>query len=174
MKINSNVLLAGTAISLLAWLPFPFGFYTFTRIAISLCSAYATYCFYKDGKNIWIIMALVTILYNPILPIYLYDRGLWQFFNILTALVFIYSYSLVTDKNRNIYLYVGRVILLGGLLFWGTAAFYFYYEIRRYGDAELISHIVLIGLFILPIGLSKLWNYIFLKDSSFWISELKD
>ena len=174
MKINSNVLLAGTAISLLAWFPFPVGFYTFTRIAISLCSAYATYCFYKDGKNIWIIMALVTILYNPILPIYLYDRGLWQFFNILTALVFIYSYSLVTDKNRNIYLYVGRVILLGGLLFWGTAAFYFYDEILRYGDAELINYLVLIGLFILPIGLSKLWNYIFLQDSSFWISEVKD
>ena len=119
-------------------------------------------------------MTLVTILYNPILPIYLYDKGLWQFFNILTALVFIYSYSLVTDKNQNIYLYVGRVILLSGLFFWGTVAFYFYDEILRYGDAELINYIVLIGLFILPIGLSKLWNYIFLKDSSFWISEVKD
>ena len=85
--MNSNVLLAGAIISLVAFFPFPVGFYTFTRIAISLCSAYAAYCFYKDGKNIWIIMVLVTILYNPILPVYLYDRGLWQILNILTALI---------------------------------------------------------------------------------------
>ena len=175
MKMNSNVLLAGAIISLVAFFPFPVGFYTFTRIAISLCSAYAAYCFYKDGKNIWIIMVLVTILYNPILPVYLYDRGLWQILNILTALIFIYSSGLRPDKNSNIFLYVGRVILLGGLSFWGIAAYYFYTEILNgYSEPEPINYVVLIILFILPFALSKLWNYFFLKNSKFWVTSIKE
>ena len=173
--MNSNVLLAGAIISLIAFFPFPVGFYTFTRIAISLCSAYAAYCFYKDGKNIWIIMVLVTILYNPILPVYLYDRGLWQVLNILTALIFIYSYGLRPDKNLNIYLYIGRVILLGGLLFWVILTYSVYTEfLYGYSGPEPIFFVALIIFFVLPFALSKLWNYFFLKDSKFWVTSIKE
>ena len=173
--MNSNVLLAGAIISLIAFFPFPVGFYTFTRIAISLCSAYAAYCFYKDGKNIWIIMVLVTILYNPILPVYLYDRGLWQVLNILTALIFIYSYGLRPDKNLNIYLYIGRVILLGGLLFWVILTYSVYTEfLYGYSGPEPIFFVALIIFFVLPFALSKLWNYFFLKDSKFWVTLIKE
>ena len=179
MKFNSNVLLVGVVISLIAWFPFPVALYTFTRITISLCSAYAAYCFYKEGHNIWIILALTTILYNPILPVYLYDRDLWQVINILTALMFIYSYSLRPDRNLYLFFYFGKVIFIGGLLFWMVVTYIVYdafFNERTFIKEPIhgVALIALIALFILPFGLSKVWNYFFLKDSSFWIFSLKE
>ena len=174
MKFNPYIPLVGALISLIALLPFPVEFYTFTRITISLCSAYAAFGFYKEDHNVWIVFALVTVLYNPILPIYLYDRSLWQVLNVLTALVFSYSYSLRPEKNLYIFLYFGKFILIGGLLFWMIVTYTIYD--MYFNDLRFIKNtwhdVLTIILFIIPFGLSKLWNYFFLNDSRFWINSL--
>lgn len=47
----------------------------------------------------WILLAIV-ILFNPILPIYLYDRGLWILIDFVTAIVLIIKPMLINSIDK--------------------------------------------------------------------------
>jgi len=70
-------------------LPMPIGYYTLTRLVVCVCSFYYAYNFYqkKDETRTWIFGFLV-ILYNPIIPVYLYEKIIWVFVNIATIAAF--------------------------------------------------------------------------------------
>ena len=79
---------------------FPYGFYTFLRIIISLTSAIIIYQCYKNFNGIneySIIFTLTLILYNPLIPIYL-SREMWLPINFATS--GIYLYALFKIKNK--------------------------------------------------------------------------
>lgn len=77
------------------------GFFTFLRWVISASSAYYLYVIYKNnqGWGFWVwALAILVILFNPIVPIYL-DRDTWQFFDLVAlALLAIYLYKLRKGK----------------------------------------------------------------------------
>ncbi|MBI2050716.1 MAG: hypothetical protein HYT31_02830 [Parcubacteria group bacterium] len=60
--------------------PMPYGFYTITKIIVTASSIYYAYYLYralrKKGFWFWCFVA-VAILFNPIMPIYLYNKTLW-------------------------------------------------------------------------------------------------
>ena len=72
-------------------IPFPYGFYIFLRIIVTVTAAYIIYDTYKSFKGInetIIIFSIIAILYNPIIPVHLYDKEIWMVVNIITGIVF--------------------------------------------------------------------------------------
>tara|TARA_B100001123_G_C14528869_1_gene717390 strand:+ start:122 stop:430 length:309 start_codon:yes stop_codon:yes gene_type:complete len=81
--------IAPTVVLLIGILPMPIGYYTLSRVVVCGCSAYFAYNFYKKKNisKIW-IFGFFTFLYNPILPVYLYEKSIWMVVNIITIVVF--------------------------------------------------------------------------------------
>lgn len=72
---------------LIAILEMPSGYYTFLRILIFGYFVFYTYNTYiKDFRNLAVVSLLFSILYNPIFPIYLYDKEIWTIINIATII----------------------------------------------------------------------------------------
>lgn len=89
--MNYLVYIIGIAISLIAVLPFPIEFYTFVRISIFILAIIVVFDLLKSKNQLWYLFAGIAILYNPIIPIYLYSKVIWSFFNIGTAASFFYA-----------------------------------------------------------------------------------
>ena len=70
--------------------PMPYGYYTLLKLVVCGCSIYYAYHLYekKDQTFVW-VFGFFAILYNPIIPIYLYEKQIWTVVNIITAAVFI-------------------------------------------------------------------------------------
>ena len=67
----------------------PYGFYTFTRIVVSVFAAYFAFVAWKGESlsQVWTaIFGLIAILFNPVIPIYL-SRATWFYFDVGTALL---------------------------------------------------------------------------------------
>jgi hypothetical protein len=104
------------------------------------------------------------------MPVYLYDRGLWEIANVITIFIFLYSYSLydLTDRGKIYFLYTGKLILVAGLIMSsimvvsGIRAGVFdpqsgiYYPFR--------ASMIMISFIIGTIVVTKLWNYLFLGN----------
>ena len=70
-------------------LPLPIGYYMLSRLIVSGCALYFAHKFYKKNTStkLW-IFGFFVILYNPIAPIYLYEKGIWILINIPTIYYF--------------------------------------------------------------------------------------
>ena len=92
---NKIFWLAPIVVLVIGILPLPIGYYTLSRLVVSVSALYFAYNFYKknDTTNIW-IFGFIAILYNPIIPVYLYEKFIWIIVNIITIFVFY--------KNKNI------------------------------------------------------------------------
>ena len=81
-------------------LPMPIGYYTLLRLVVCACAIY--YSFYSKQNNdemAMLIFGFVVILYNPIFPIYLYEKSIWIVLNIITAWLFYTRGSALHKKN---------------------------------------------------------------------------
>ncbi|MGL2965878.1 DUF6804 family protein [Flavobacterium sp. XGLA_31] len=86
------VLLVGIAL-LLALAPLPIGYYTFLRLAVTVTAIFILVREFKKGISLWLILFIITaVLFNPIIPIYLYQKTLWMPIDIVAAILF-FSYS---------------------------------------------------------------------------------
>ena len=64
--------------------------YTLVRIAITIGAVIAAFQNSSHGINIWSIMfGIVAILFNPIIPVYLHDKGAWMMIDIIAMILFI-------------------------------------------------------------------------------------
>lgn len=82
--------MAAAALLLLAIAPLPIGYYTFLRIAITLATVLLILDSYKGQVNIWsMVFGIIAILFNPIIPIYLYQKDKWMPIDIGTAVIFL-------------------------------------------------------------------------------------
>ena len=73
---------------------FPYGFYTFLRLIVSITAGIIIFHSYKGAggiNEISIIFALILVLYNPIAPVHL-SREIWMPINFITAGIYIYGF----------------------------------------------------------------------------------
>lgn len=80
----------------LALAKLPIGYYTFLRIAVTVVSILIIVEQYKkEAVNFWgVIFGVIAILFNPIIPVYLYKKSLWMPVDVVAGLVFlIYSFK---------------------------------------------------------------------------------
>ena len=78
------------------------GYYTLLRLVVCGCSIYYAYHLYEreDRTYVW-IFGFFTVLYNPIMPIYLYEKSLWTVVNVITAFVFILKKDAINEKTKD-------------------------------------------------------------------------
>ena len=66
------------------------GFYTLVRIIVTISAVAATIQNSSNGINIWsIIYGGMAILFNPLVPVYLHDKGAWMMIDIIAIILFI-------------------------------------------------------------------------------------
>ena len=103
--MNKNALLIfflfpGVLLIVAPLISFPYGFYIFLRIIITATSAYIIYDTFKNFKSInetIIVFSIITILYNPIIPVYL-TREIWLPINFLTAGFYFFNFYKINKK----------------------------------------------------------------------------
>jgi len=70
----------------------PSGYFTFLRIAVFAGGIFIIYKQFENQITFWIIsIGIITILFNPIIPVYLYDKSIWTVIDIISGLIFIAS-----------------------------------------------------------------------------------
>ena len=68
----------------------PMGYYTLLRIVVSICSVAIVVTELANGLNFWVIaFGLITILFNPLIPIYLNDKSAWMPIDIIAGIIFV-------------------------------------------------------------------------------------
>ncbi len=88
---------------LLAIIQLPSGFYTFLRIAITLVSVLVIINEYQSGINFWVIIfGIILILFNPLIPVYLYDKEKWIPIDIVISIVFGVKVLTYNTSNSNV------------------------------------------------------------------------
>ena len=76
----------------IGFLPMPYGYYNLSRLVICICSLFYAYQLYKKGDMTFVwIFGFVAILYNPIVPVHLYEKQIWMVVNIITGLLFFFK-----------------------------------------------------------------------------------
>ena len=68
----------------------PYGYYNLLRLVVCGCLIYFAYQRYQkqDMTFVW-IFGFLAILYNPIIPVHLYEKEIWMVVNIITAIIFV-------------------------------------------------------------------------------------
>ena len=74
-----------------------YGYYQLLRWIVCICSGLITYEFYLSNNKLFILYAIIAVLFNPIAPIYL-DKDVWQNIDIITAITF-FIYAM---KHKNL------------------------------------------------------------------------
>lgn len=77
---------AAAVMLLLALLPWPYGYYQLLRVVICIASCIITWQVFRAKRTGW--MVIMTILFNPIAPIFL-TRDVWALVDIIAAIVFV-------------------------------------------------------------------------------------
>lgn len=87
VKINIYPAIIAAIMLLLSFFPFPYGYYTLLRWAVAAIAIFYAYILYSaEIKNIWLwLLIAIAILFNPIAPIYLNDKIIWNIIDVITA-----------------------------------------------------------------------------------------
>lgn len=89
------IFLIAIALLLIGLADLPTGYYTLVRIVVCLVSAYSCYLSYKRDERIGVAtvtFAVLAILFNPIIPVYLQDKGVWTVIDIIAAILLGFRY----------------------------------------------------------------------------------
>lgn len=73
----------------------PIGYYTFMRIGVTIASILLIRQEIRKGINTWVILfGIITITFNPILPIYLGSKSSWMPIDIIAgAILLIFAFT---------------------------------------------------------------------------------
>lgn len=91
----------------LAMFDLPISYYTFLRIIVSIVAGYTLYSLYEGKLTSWIIVfGVIFILFNPLIPIYLYDKSVWIPIDLISSGIFVYKFAnykrveLINQENK--------------------------------------------------------------------------
>lgn len=91
IKFNKLPAIFVSILLLLTFFNWPYAFYTFLRIAVTgVAIYYAYYLFTLKKQDFWFwTLALIAILFNPFIPIYIKDKSIWGIIDVIVAIFFI-------------------------------------------------------------------------------------
>ena len=100
-SLSLVLIIPGVLLIIAPIISFPYGFYTFLRLVVTIAAIIVVVSSLKNkggANNISIIFGLITILYNPLIPIHL-SREIWMPINFITS--GIYFFYLFKIKKIN-------------------------------------------------------------------------
>ena len=181
-NLDPKILLAGAFVALISVFPFNDGFYIFTRVVVCLSALYGIFYLNKKEDSSWIIFALIAVLYNPIVPVYLHSRPLWVVINVLTSIFFFRTYynsgksdnPAVRSDNSDTYsivskilFYISRIFVVLGIIYFPLVLAFGPQYVPEYEMDAFIATSVF--AFIMYLVLPRVWNYLFFDKNNFWI-----
>lgn len=76
--------------AILAILPWPYVYYQLLRWIIFISGIVVSYGFYKSHLQGWmLVFGAITILFNPIFPVYLYQKSYWIGIDLIIGIIFL-------------------------------------------------------------------------------------
>ena len=72
---------------LLGILPLPYGFYIFLRLIVTIVSLFAAFKIVERQSNSFWILIIISILFNPIIPVFLFKLA-WIPIDLITSFYF--------------------------------------------------------------------------------------
>jgi len=174
-NLDPKILIAGASVALISVLPFNDGFYIFTRVVVCLSALYGIFYLNKKEDSSWIIFALIAVLYNPIVPVYLHSRPLWAVINVLTSIFFFRTYITSGDSHvsetytivQKFLFYLSRIFVILGLVFFPVVIIFGYPQVNEWERGDFLISFFLFFIFYLIFPF--LWNHVFFKNAKFWI-----
>jgi hypothetical protein len=96
------LLLVTACLLFLGLLNLPIGYYTFLRIAVTICAVLLIINYYKEELSVWVIIfGAIAILFNPIIPVYLNSKTAWSIIDFWCGILFLLAYFRhKTSDNR--------------------------------------------------------------------------
>lgn len=91
------------ALLLIGLADLPMGYYTLLRIVVFLASGlYAVWSYRLANKVNFgaVLFAVIAILFNPIIPVYMHDKEVWGVIDVVVAVVFGVYYFIIKDKLK--------------------------------------------------------------------------
>jgi len=90
-----TIRLIAAGLLFLGILELPYGYYIFLRIIICILSGITAYVSYESDKKSWMwLFGIITVLFNPLIPIYL-DKEVWVIIDFIVGIIFIISIFIV-------------------------------------------------------------------------------
>ena len=88
--MNENYLVYFSRTSFLGAVSMPSGYYELLRWVICAAAVFAAYTNCSIDKSTWAIsFGVVALIFNPFVPLYLYDKFLWMVIDISAGLMFV-------------------------------------------------------------------------------------
>ncbi len=90
--IHTTIFIIATVLFLIGFARMPYGYYNFLRLAVCAMSVYSAVLYVKSTRRVnpaVIVFGVLALLYNPIIPVRLGDKGIWIIINIITAIIFL-------------------------------------------------------------------------------------
>jgi hypothetical protein len=79
------------AVAIIGCFEMPIGYYTFLRIVLTVGAVLIILKeIQKDVNLLGIAFIIVAVLFNPIVPIYLYQKSFWMPIDLVTGILFLF------------------------------------------------------------------------------------
>ena len=79
------------AVAIIGYFEMPIGYYTFLRIILTIGAVLIILKeIQKDVNLLGIAFIIVAVLFNPIVPIYLYQKSFWMPIDLVTGILFLF------------------------------------------------------------------------------------
>lgn len=83
----------------------PIGYYTFLRIVVFISSCLVAMGSYAQGDKLnlgVILFAVIALLFNPFIPVYLHDKEAWSVIDSITGVIYVGVgiYAAIQDKKK--------------------------------------------------------------------------
>ena len=97
-ETKALIFLVSAGLMLIAALDMPYGYYNFLKVLVSCVCAFGIFT-HQDNKPIIVLFMVLIILFNPILPVYLFDKKQWIYIDLFMMGLFF---------ERSIYFYMQK------------------------------------------------------------------
>lgn len=90
-KVPWWVFVLPAAMSILALVDLPYGYYQLLRIVVAGCAAWIAYFWYIRGNKLGVItFSVIAVIFNPIAKIHM-EREIHAIFNVLASAIFVFA-----------------------------------------------------------------------------------
>ena len=89
---HTTIFIIATVLFLIGLARMPYGYYTFLRLAVCAMAVYNAVLYVKSSRRVnpaVVVFGVLALFYNPIIPVWLGDKGIWTIVNAITAIIFL-------------------------------------------------------------------------------------